>query len=298
MFQSIWQDIRQIFQHGHMLNRIIVVNLAVWVVVLLGQVFLKGAGWYGPFIQHLELSSDWREILFRPWTLITHMFLHEGLFHILFNLLVLYWFGRIVGDFIGDHRVLPLYLLGGLAGAVFFFFSANIQHPGITHYALGASAAVTCFILTSAWLSPNYEMHLLLIGPVKIKYIAFFVMLLDLVGVANNANSGGHFAHLGGAVMGIAYVEMLRRGDDLAYPFIRFFNWLGHLGQAPVKNPPPRTAVLVKHPAMRSRQKLNDYQGMSHQEKLDAILDKIKAKGYEKLSDEEKAFLTEASKKD
>ncbi len=296
MFQSIWDDIKREFQSGNMLTRIIIVNIAFWAAMILAKVFLGEA--YNSFSHYLMLSSGWENFLFRPWTWFTHMFLHEGLWHILFNMLILYWFGKIVGDFIGDYRVLPLYLIGGLAGAVFYFLGVNLVSPNEVHYALGASAAATCFITAAATLSPNYEMRLLLLGNIKIKYIALFVLLFDFAGIASNYNTGGHFGHLGGYLMGIIYVLALRNGEDLATPFNSLFNKTKTVVSDRKRTPTPARKVYVRHRSYGHKQEqLKDYHGMSHQEKLDAILEKIKESGYDNLSDDEKDFLFEASKK-
>ena len=147
------------------------------------------------------ISSDWMHNLRHPWAIFTHMFLHIGPFHILWNMLIFYWFGRIVGDLIGDQRVLPIYLVSGLGGALIYFLTANLLGT-VSSVALGASAAVMGTALAAAILSPDRLMHLLLLGPVKLKYIVGALILLDFISVANNPNSGGAFGHLGGALFG------------------------------------------------------------------------------------------------
>ena len=306
MFNSIWADVKREIEQGNMVTRIIIINIGVWVAIILAMLLLKGFGFYEPLLDNLRISSDWKQVLFKPWTIITYMFLHEGIWHIFFNMLIFYWFGRILGDFIGDHRILPLYLMGGIMGAIFFFFSMNILYPNVTSVGLGASAAVMAFVFAAATLSPDYEMRLLLIGPVKIKYIAFALLLIDLVTIANGRNTGGHISHIGGAIMGSLYIFALRNGDDLAIPFNRFFDWVKSLFERPEPKTNQRTAkVRTLSPQKRSKKSMfreskpkgGSYDGMDHQEKLDAILDKIKDEGYDSLSEEEKEFLVEASKK-
>lgn len=121
----------------------------------------------------------------------TSMFLHEGFWHLLWNMLFLYWFGRIVGDFIGDQRILPLYLLGGLTGAVVFFISANLLPYGMGgRFALGASAGVMAIVVAAGTISPDYIMRLLLLGDVKLKYIVAVLVFLDLILIPNGGNTG------------------------------------------------------------------------------------------------------------
>ncbi|HHS96087.1 MAG TPA: rhomboid family intramembrane serine protease, partial [Phaeodactylibacter sp.] len=143
MLTSIWEDIKRQFSYGNMVTRLIIVNAAVYVLVNIVYVLFSHGqvgGAYSTFIHWLAMSSDLMYVLMHPWIVLTNMFLHEGFMHILFNMLILYWFGRIVGDLVGDHRILPLYLLGGIAGALFFFLTANLlpESYGIGSWALGA----------------------------------------------------------------------------------------------------------------------------------------------------------------
>ena len=164
---------------------------------------------------------------------------------------------------------------------------------------MGASAAVMAIIWTAAMVSPDYQMHLIFLGPVKLKYIALGLLFLDLVGSAGNINQGGHFAHLGGAVFGMFYVWLLREGTDLTAPFYR-------KGSAYGSRPKRERTVKVektsrsKFKVVRNEAKTKESprgQKPNQQVELDRILDKITASGYDSLSDEEKDFLYRASKK-
>lgn len=318
MFQSIWDDLKREFGYGNMVTRIIIINVAVFVVIHLVNfgLFLYYGGApeksypvFQKFVHFFCMSSDWKYLLTHPWGLFTSMFLHEGFWHILWNMLFLYWFGRIVGDFIGNQRVLPIYLLGGLAGAVIFFFSANLLNYGENGvFALGASAGVMAIVVAAGAISPDYVMRLLLLGDVKLKYIVGVLVLLDVIGIGNNINTGGHFAHLGGAFFGWLFIYQLRNGADWARPvngildgIARFFRRLfsGELhrpGPKVAYRNPSRERVQRERESRRGNA-ASDRAYRSHQEQLDAILDKIKESGYESLSEEEKEFLFNASKK-
>ncbi len=320
MFGSIWDDIKREFSYGNMVNRLIIINVVVFVAVCLLWVILRlgNAGVtpaiYGKIIQFFEFSSDWKHNLLHPWTFITNTFLHEGFMHIAFNMLFFYWFGRIVGDLIGDGRVFPLYLLGGIVGNLIFFISVKIfgygapevadpalDAPAVIHYALGASAAVMAFIVASGFIAPNFLIHLPLLGAIKLKFIVGAWILYDLVGVAGNINTGGHFAHLGGAFMGWFFVAQLHKGNDLSIPLNRFFRRLRTLFTGMKSEPPPRrqSRRVYSNPAPQKEnfKNKNTAKGLSHQEQLDAILDKISQSGYESLSKEEMEFLFNASNK-
>ena len=313
MLDSIWKDVKQQLSHGNMITRIIIVNVAVFVAINLLKIILRLTNeWqipdlYTDILHFLCISADPWLILFRPWTLISNMFLHEGIIHILFNMLFLYWFGRIVGDLIGDRKILPLYLMGGLAGGFAFFLSANLigYSGGAANFALGASAAVMAIVLAAGVLAPDYVIRLILLGDVRLKYIVAVLILFDLVSIGDNSNTGGHFAHLGGALFGWFFVTQLRNGNDLSEPVNRWLDQLGEMWDRltdRVQGKPRKPRVVYRNTSkMKSRaaqpHAASDNESPVHQEKLDTILDKIKQSGYDSLSSEEKEFLFNASKK-
>ncbi|MEM9847923.1 MAG: rhomboid family intramembrane serine protease, partial [Bacteroidota bacterium] len=211
MFQSIWEDVKREFSYGNMITQIIIVNAAVFVLMGFVSVFLffssenaeAARESFVAFQRWFSMSDSFLYNLTHPWVIFTHMFLHVGFMHILFNMLWLYWFGRIAGDFLGNQRILPIYLLGGLAGALAYFLSAQVDGLPIGSYALGASAAVLAIITSAATTAPNYYVNLLFIGSVKLKYIAAVFVLLDVFAIAQfSPNAGGSIAHLGGAAFG------------------------------------------------------------------------------------------------
>ena len=312
MFQSIWEDVKREFSQGNMVTRIIIINIMVFIAInLVWIVFRITNEWQDSptfdTIQHFfMISSDWKHNLTHPWVLITTMFFHTGFWHILWNMLLMYWFGRIVGDFVGNHRVLPIYLIAGLAGNIVYFITANllpIGGGGIS-YALGASGAVMGIIVASGMISPNYGFHLILLGEVKLKYIVATLVFLDLIGIAGIDNTGGHFAHLGGALFGGIFVWQLRQGSDWSVPvnnllesIENFFRGLGRGRNKSELRVDYRNPQRPKTPRSRKGNSVTDDHNLSHQERLDAILDKIKKSGYNSLDEEEKEFLFKASKK-
>lgn len=327
MFKSIWDDIKREYSYGNMVTRLVIINVVVFVAINLIWVALRLSHAYQTppiyedIVHFFSISSDWLYFLTHPWGIFTSMFLHEGFFHILFNMLFLYWFGRIVGDFYGDHRILPLYLLAGLAGNAAFFLAANllpIAPPGGA-FAIGASGAVMGIVVAAGVIAPDYEMRLLFLGNVKLKFIVGALVLIDIVGIAGDINTGGHFAHLGGAFFGWFFVRRIQNGDDLSVPVNRFLqrirDFFRGLGQdrytdkssstsSRKKGPrvayrnPNKETVRKQNPGRRASKRSDGTKTkLSHQEQLDAILDKIKDEGYESLSQEEKEFLFNASKK-
>ncbi len=305
MLTSIWGDLERQFNHGNMITRIILVNVVFFVVANIVNLLITVFGGFehngifdSAFVKYFAIHKDLWFTLTHPWVIFTHMFFHIGFWHILWNMLFLYWFGRIVADFIGNHRVLAIYLMGGLFGALFYLLSANFVPVG--EKALGASAAVMAFVVASGVLSPDYRMNLILLGEVKLKYVVAVLVFLDLIGIANLGNTGGHFAHLGGAAFGWLYVSQLRKGNDWAEPVNRWLSVLGNYFSNIFKRRSKGPRMVYKNTNRRTakgNQKSDKEKPSEYQERLDAILDKIKQKGYESLSEEEKEFLFNASKK-
>lgn len=311
MFESIWEDVKQQYNQGNMITRLIIANTAVFVVVNIVKLFItlfsgfEGSPSFETFIKFFSLSSDLLFNLTHPWVFLTSMFLHEGFFHFLFNMLFLYWFGRIVGDLLGNHRILPLYLMGGLAGGILYLITANLIYPGAS-YAYGASAAVMAIVAAAGTIAPDYIMRLILIGDVKLKYIVGVLIFLDVVGIANMSNTGGHFAHLGGAILGFFFVRQLQTGTDWSDPVNRWIDSLVDFFRRLLGGKRKGPKVVYRDPDRKKKRSVgrsgrgsrkSDSEDLPHQEKLDAILEKIKKNGYESLSDEEKEFLFNASKK-
>ena len=163
MLRTIWEDVRREFGYGNIVSRLIIINASIFVIINIVGIILfavngaKPSPVFDKVVELFSMPANWKLALTHPWAIFTHMFLHTAFKHILFNMLFLYWFGRIVGDFIGYHRILPVYLMGGLVGMVFFMLSANLlDYSG--RYALGASAAVMAITTAAGTITPNYIM--------------------------------------------------------------------------------------------------------------------------------------------
>ncbi|OAV43737.1 rhomboid family intramembrane serine protease [Lewinella sp. 4G2] len=332
MLQSIWDDVRREFNFGNMVNKIIIVNVAVWIVVALtGVVFNIINGFsespiFEQVLRFLAVTYDPWHLLTHPWTLITHMFLHVSFFHILWNMLFLLWFGRIMGDLYGDCRILPLYLAGGLFA---FLFSFAVIYPtslkdGIS-VAYGASGAVSCILTAIGVLSPEYSIRLMFLGNVRLKYIVIVTILIQVLSLGTLDNIGGTIDHIGGIIFGILFAVQLRKGRDITEPVANAISWVertwdrlltpssDHKKKGPrsasrggrsVKETTPKTRPSFMRKAGGEAKKSGhssrssttyEEPELSHQEQLDAILDKIKERGYNSLSKEEKDFLFRAS---
>jgi len=299
---SLTQDIRDAFsRRDNALNQLIIINALVFVVVyvLLQSILFLMYGKDNPAInlvmRQLELSSSLPVLLRHPWTILTYAFLHNGFLHIIFNMLNLYWFGQLIREYLGDRRLVSLYILGALAGAVLFLLAYNlvpVLQPYVGQPVVGASAAVTAIIVAAATLLPDYTFMLILLGPVKIKWIAVVVVIISIAGI-NGGNPGGEISHLGGALLGFIFVKQLKAGRDMGAPVQAVGNWVGRLfaRESPMKVT-HRATVATGRSATGTAAKAAS---ATHPDEVDNILDKISRSGYESLSKEEKQKLFRAS---
>lgn len=311
MYGGLWDNLKNAFKYGdNSLYKILAINLLVFFSMLILRVLLtfSGAGSaYKTVIDLLMMPADIPQFLLQPWTILTYMFLHEGIFHILFNMLFLYWFGLLVNEYLGSRKLANLYILGGIAGGLFYLIIYNIS-PLFSEVLssskmLGASAGVYAIVVGAATLTPNTTFHLLLLGPVKIKYIAIFYVVIAFAN-SIGSNAGGELAHLGGAALGFFYVWQLRKGNDWGRPVQAVGRFVENLFRNTPKvkvsyrkkthsAPSDSTTSKISKPAPTSSKP----QMIATQDEIDQILDKIADKGYESLNKEEKRKLFDFSKK-
>ncbi|MFC0185417.1 Membrane associated serine protease, rhomboid family [Pseudarcicella hirudinis] len=280
------------------LVQIILINVIVFLLLIFAEVILTLSGKTGIFLlifDQLRLPSSLHELLLKPWTLITHFFTHRDIFHILFNMLFFYWFGKLIDEYLGNRRLINLYILGGLAGALAFLIIYNTipyfqnQLGSMVH---GASGAVYAVVVGAATLLPEYTFFLFLLGPVRIKYIAAFYVILSFIETIGS-NAGGNIAHLGGALLGFIYIKQLQKGRDLGAPIDAIVNFFQNLFKK--KERPP---IKVTYRSQNQKSYSNaSPAGFPDEDEVDEILDKISKSGYESLTKEEKQKLFRASQK-
>tara|TARA_B100000886_G_scaffold309249_1_gene243312 strand:- start:3084 stop:3953 length:870 start_codon:yes stop_codon:yes gene_type:complete len=288
MANFIIEDIKNAWnKRDNGLIKIILINIIVFVSISVVQVVLTISGlstFFTMFINKLMLPASLGTFILQPWSLITYFFLHMSFMHILWNMLFLYWFGKIINDNIGNNALISLYVLGGIIGGLFYMAIYNI----VPYYGervsdslmLGASAGVFSVVVGSATLMPNYTFYLLLIGPVRIKYIALFYVLLSFFDVAGT-NAGGEIAHLGGAFIGYIYIRRLQNGVNIGEGIINFINFFSE----------------KKENKENKKENIQKETDETTQDEVDKILDKISESGYSSLTSKEKERLFNASKK-
>lgn len=286
---TIWQEMRSKMLHsGSRLNLLIGINVAVFLLVNVPAV-VEYLVYRSNYIQayandYMAMPASLHVLGTRFWTPVTYMFMHASFFHILFNMLWLYWMGQLFEEYLGNKRIVPVYLFGGLAGALFYVVAFNV-FPALSFSAaesvvVGASASVMAIVIATATLLPNYTIYLMFIGPVKLKWVAIVFVLIDFISIMG-PNAGGEIAHLGGALMGFIYIKQLQRGHDWSSGITRLFA--------------PKSKLKV---VSRNNGFNRNAPAFPPQDEVDRILDKISQNGIESLTRQEKETLSRASKKD
>jgi len=290
---GIWDEIKQTFRNGSNLTRLIYINIGVFVLITI----IAGIGFLlndqAVAIKALDIFSvpaSLSALLARPWTLITYMFTHKDIWHILFNMLWLYSFGRIFLEYLDQRKLVAVYLLGGICGAIVYIISFNVfpAFSGVVtdSVAIGASASVMAVVIAISTYVPDYTVQLFIFGRIKIKYLALAIFVLTSI-MDFSVNSGGKLAHIGGALFGYLYILNLRRGHDIGKGFNKIIDFFATLFK-------PRKKLKVTHKKVANEFEYNKIK-VEHQKKINQILDKISKGGYDSLTKEEKETLFKES---
>ena len=296
---GVRDDLAMQWRTGGTLVRLLLLNIGVFLCIhLIGLLYFITGHAEPDLSRWLRSTSDLDSLIRTPWTVITYMFTHEGLMHLFFNLLMLYFSGRLFGDLLGGKRLLGNYLLGGLAGLALYIISYNTL-PVFERFAagstiLGASAAVMAVFVGIAAYQPDMVVNLLFLGPVRLKYVALIYVVIDLISVRQGANSGGHIAHLGGALYGYLAAGQLKKGSDWSGSFVDLLQRIGSVFTFK-RGPKLRVAKSGRGRVTVAADADFNAGRKAKQERVDTILDKISRSGYDSLSKEEKDFLFRAS---
>lgn len=300
MYGGFWYNLKNAFNHkDNGLYKLLAINILIYLILMVCRVFLTLGGGeeiYRGILSYLMMPASIPYFATQPWSILTYMFLHEGFFHILFNMLFLYWFGLLINEYLGSRKLVNLYILGGLTGGLFYLLIYNIapyfNDQVSSALMLGASAGVYAIVVGAATLTPNTSFHLILLGPVKIKYIAIFYVLVAFAN-SSGANAGGELAHLGGAALGFLYILQLQKGRDIGSPLQAVGGFFENLFEKKPKVKVTYRKTSSDHPASEPKRTVD----VSTQEEIDKILDKIAEKGYDNLTKEEKRKLFDFSNK-
>lgn len=280
------------FKTANVLVRIIGINAIVFLTVYL-TAFLFSIP-HGQLVKWFVLSENLGSLVTQPWALFTYSFLHFEVWHLVFNMLWLYWFGQIVLNLFNSKRFLTIYLLGGFFGGLFYVLSYNLfpVFSSTTGHLIGASGAVMAIMVFIATYTPNTSMRIFMFN-IKLWQIALFFVLLDLLQIPISGNAGGLLAHVGGAAFGYLYAIQLAKGIDIGRWFENILDWGFNLFKPRTKKPFRKVHRTTQAASLKSTIKAPK---TTHQLKIDGILDKIGKSGYESLTKAEKDFLFKTGK--
>lgn len=294
---SIKEDLIETYRYGDITTKLVLINSAVFVTLSLLDamciLFNIHVPPYGSLSYFFECPNQPAELLTRPWTVITYMFLHGHFLHFIFNMLALYWFGKVFMKFCSERDLVNLYILGGLAGAATFILGGQILESMQGQMSMcGASASITALIVAVGTLKPDHEERLALIGDVKLKWISLFVIVFSLISI-KDGNIGGNISHIGGALAGWLFTINLKRGKNIA-------GWIGIILDKITNLFKRKPQWHVVQDQTRARVVDDGEYNMrkrQEQKEIDSILDKIKKTGYDSLTNDEKRKLFDASQK-
>lgn len=281
-------DLKNVFSsRGNGLTRIIVINVLIFILLNLLDTVFKLKGDNLSLLYWLAIPGDIYLAVSHIWTLVTYMFIHEGLMHILFNMLWLYWIGSIFVEYAGGKRLVGVYLLGGLSGGLLYLIVAFLAPLYFYNtFLLGASAGVMAVVIATAVLLPDYTINLLFFGPVRLKYVALASFILTSV-LDISQNTGGKIAHIGGALFGVFFMLQYKNGKDMTKPITILLDRVQSLFKKS-----SRIRVSYRKKITDDEYSINQ---LNKQKRIDEILDKISKSGYDALTKEEKDFLFKVS---
>ncbi|WP_298312955.1 rhomboid family intramembrane serine protease [uncultured Aquimarina sp.] len=291
-------DLKLKFKRFTIIEKLIVINIVVFVSFYLLNTFafLFNAS-SGFLMDWFVFPKEFSSFLTQPWSIVTYAFLHSGLWHIASNMIILYFSGRYFVSYLTGKRVLTVYFLGAVFGALFFMLSYNF-FPAFSGTGdvplLGASASVMAILIATATYIPNMSIRLMFIGSIKFWWIAAFFVIMDLIQIPAS-NAGGHIAHLGGALFGYLYASQLKKGNDIGSWFEKLMDGVVSLFK-PRKKSPLKTVHKAKKPRNTAKTTTSSTTKNPNQAQIDAILDKISKSGYDSLTKQEKDFLFKAGK--
>lgn len=281
----ILSTIKQAFaDQKNPINKYIAINAFVFVALLISAAFYFLGDIPNPFkmwvMEYFSLTANWKVFLLKPWTFFSYAFIHEKLFHLLFNMLVFHWFGNLIIEYLNKNRMLFIFWAGVLGGGILYalFFDGN--------QLIGASAGIMALVIASATLLPNYEIVLAIFGRIKLKYVGLAYLVIDLISMMGS-NAGGSVAHLGGAFIGFITIKQIQAGNDWSNMVIPINNFIDKLFTR-------KNKLKIVH---QSEQQAQASKATVSQAEVDQVLEKITKSGYDSLSKSEKELLFKASKK-
>ncbi|MFV8270914.1 rhomboid family intramembrane serine protease [Flavobacterium sp. GT2N3] len=288
---NIIDDLKLQYKMGGIVTRLIYWNAALFVFPWLFFALLSLLGVNIDYIQYVSLSSNPALLLWKPWSLLSYSFFHAGIMHIVFNMIVLNFSGRLFMTYFTEKQLLGLYVLSAIFAGITYlvvFYVLNISAPIV-----GASAAIMAILVATTTYNPLMDLRLLIIGNVKLWHITAVIIIIDLMQLRSE-NMGGHISHLSGAFFGFIFIKLIQNGTDLSKIVSRVLHFFTNLFKKNAATPFKKVHKNYNKPLVKSVSKIVAKD--KSQQQIDEILDKISQSGYDSLTKEEKEFLFKVGK--
>jgi membrane associated rhomboid family serine protease len=292
---TVLDDLKLQYKIGGIAIRLIFWNILFFVVPEVVFALLKLFSVHINYLDYVSLSSNSINLFWKPWSIISYAFFHSGIFHLLMNMLMLFYVGRLFTTFFTQKQLLGTYILGGFFSGIIYIIGYTFLPALINVNAdmVGASGAIMTILIATVTYQPFMEVRLFGVWKLPLWQIAFLFLFIDMIQLSIN-NTGGHIAHLAGALFGFIYIKLLINGTDLSTIVTTIIDFFVNLFQTKKKSPFKRVHVNPKKPVSKSQSKIVVKD--KAQQQIDEILDKISQSGYDSLTAEEKEFLFKAGK--
>ncbi|RTY74326.1 rhomboid family protein [Flavobacterium sp. LS1R10] len=288
---NIIDDLKLQYKMGGIVTQLLFWNVALFVLPWLFFALLSVLSVHIDHVQYVSLSSNPLDLLWKPWSLLSYAFFHSGIMHIVFNMIVLNFSGRLFMTFFTSKQLLGLYLLSAIFAGICYilvFYVLNINAPMV-----GASAAIMGILVAVTTYYPLMSVQLLIIGNVKLWHITAVIIIIDLMQLRSE-NMGGHISHLSGALFGFIFIKLLQNGTDLSTVVSRSLDFFTNLFRKKPTTPFKKVHKNYRKPVEKTASKIIEKD--KAQQQIDEILDKISQSGYDSLTKEEKEFLFKVGK--
>lgn len=288
---NIIDDLKLQYKMGGIVTKLIFWNAALFVLPWLFFALLSVLGVNIDYIHYVSLSSNPAHLLWKPWSLLSYSFFHGGIMHIIFNMIVLNFSGRLFMTYFTSKQLFGLYVLSAIFAGISYilvFYALNIDAPIV-----GASAAIMAILVATTTYHPLMDLRLLIIGNVKLWHVTAVIIIVDLMQLRSE-NMGGHISHLSGALFGFIFIKLLQNGTDLSKIVSRFLDFFANLSKKDTATPFKKVHKNYSKPLAKSVSKIVAKD--KSQQQIDEILDKISQSGYDSLTKEEKEFLFKVGK--
>lgn len=294
---NILDDLKLQYKTGGIGQKLIFWNVGLFAIPSILFGILSLAGINIDYLHYVSLDSLPSSLLWKPWSILTYAVFHSGIFHLFFNMIVLHFSTRLFTTYFNQKQLLGLYILGGIFAGLVYIISYLLLpiFQNSTSTLVGASGSIMAILFATVTYNPYMEMRLMFIGRVKLWHIAAVIIAMDLIQVSGS-NSGGHLAHLGGALFGYLFITLLKKGTDLTDGITKILNFFVNSTQKKNPHTPFKKVYRNYNPPAASRTESQIVKKDKTQQQIDEILDKIGVSGYDSLSKEEKEFLIRAGK--